>query len=268
MDAKTGEIWVGDVGWDHFEEINRINKGDNAQWPYLEALARTTFPVPDKIVGKETPPVYYYAQTALFRAVLGGVLYRDAKFPEFYGKLIFADNNASVLFVLDPAQSPPQRVDLAGSRQLGQQGMTSIVTSPAGEIYVTVLGTKDRNSGEVLRLVRSQKQQVAVVSSSTPEKAAESVRIKYDAYCSRCHGTDGRGMPELDVGLAMHKRPDFSSAKWQQNANDQRIRDMVTKGGLEMNASRDMPAWAGLFNDMEMDALIKKLRALHKPSSK
>ena len=51
IDRPTGEIWVGDVGQSLEEEINRIERGANYQWPFREgakagAAVRPESPAP------------------------------------------------------------------------------------------------------------------------------------------------------------------------------------------------------------------------------
>ncbi|MBT4519306.1 MAG: hypothetical protein HOC23_04805, partial [Halieaceae bacterium] len=36
IDAGTGDLWVGDVGWNSYEEVNRILAGANGGWPAWE----------------------------------------------------------------------------------------------------------------------------------------------------------------------------------------------------------------------------------------
>ena len=36
FDAKTGNLWVGDVGWDTWEMIYRVERGGNYGWSIME----------------------------------------------------------------------------------------------------------------------------------------------------------------------------------------------------------------------------------------
>ena len=36
FDAKTGDLWVGDVGWELWEMLNRVQRGGNYGWGVME----------------------------------------------------------------------------------------------------------------------------------------------------------------------------------------------------------------------------------------
>jgi glucose/arabinose dehydrogenase len=36
FDRQSGELWVGDVGWELWELVYRVNKGDNYGWSIVE----------------------------------------------------------------------------------------------------------------------------------------------------------------------------------------------------------------------------------------
>lgn len=103
VDAKTGQIWVGDVGEFDFEEINLIEKGGNYGWPIVEG--RTCFP-PDEPQdcdpSKFASPVYVYRQgREVGRCVTGGYVYRGDELPELQGKYVFGDWASGNVWALD-----------------------------------------------------------------------------------------------------------------------------------------------------------------------
>lgn len=77
--------------------------------------------------------------------------------------------------------------------------------------------------------------------------------------CARCHGPDGKGLPEMTAGLA--PRPDFTSEKWNRSVTDQQIRRAILEGGLAVGKSRDMPPWAGFIEENEVEPMIRLIRA-------
>jgi glucose/arabinose dehydrogenase len=257
IDPATGDIWLGDVGHDSYEEINRVSRGSNGQWPYFEGMMKTHTAKPTPLFGVDTPPVFAYPQTALDRAVLGGFLYRGSKYPALAGKLVFADNNSSTVKLLDPKDADPKATPLARAGRMGQQGITAVIPAPDGGIWITALGGKLEVSGEVLELVPARDAPLELDTKPvlSPSQAAES---KFSDVCSRCHGYDGRGNPQLS---GVTKRPDFATREWQDKTTDERIRNVILRGGAALGLAPDMPAWQGFLSDSELEAMVKKIRA-------
>ncbi len=100
FDKKTGDLWAGDVGSTKWEEVNRIQKGHDYQFPYIEGQEETGTGKPLLPIEKQSGPVYTYLHTAYDRAVIGGNVYYGKQFPELDGSYIFADNYSSKLFKL------------------------------------------------------------------------------------------------------------------------------------------------------------------------
>lgn len=256
LDGET--LWVGDVGWDGQEEITRIERGGNAQWPFREGDAPTVYPRPDEVVGFETGPFYAYAQTAVDRAVIGGLVYRGERYPDLRGKYVYADNNSGIVRALDPARQAAAPVVVARAPFLGQQGITSLEVAPDGSLLITALGGRSAPSGAVLRLAPADE---AVAALAAPRPGPGPAAAKYEAVCARCHGLDGKGEPALDGQGGMAPRPDFTDPAWQARTSDEQIRRIVLEGGAALGRSRDMPAWRGFFDEDELDDLVRKIRA-------
>lgn len=258
LDGHT--LWVGDVGWDGWEEVTRIERGGNAQWPFREATQPTVFERPAEVIGFETGPFHGYAQTAVDRAVIGGLVYRGRRYPDLRGKYVFADNNSGIVRALDPERQDAPPVVVTRAPFLGQQGITSLNVAPDGSILITALGSKAAPSGAVLRLAPDD-EAVAAVAGPAPT-AASAALAKYEAVCARCHGLDGKGEPALDGQQGgMAPRPDFTDPAWQARVTDEDLRRIVLLGGAALGKSRDMPAWHGFFDDEELSALVEALRA-------
>ncbi len=89
FDRKTGELWVGDVGWELFEMVYKVEKGGNYGWSAVEGRQpiNATWPVgPTPIL----PPMIEISHTD-GASVTGGYVYRGKKFPELVGTYIFGD---------------------------------------------------------------------------------------------------------------------------------------------------------------------------------
>lgn len=262
IDRLTGEVWLGDLGSDEWEEIDRIVAGQNGQYPYRQGpeLDPIGGAPPADPIGEEVAPLWAYRQTALDRAVIGGLVYREDVYPRLRGRYVFADNQSGLLKALDPANPAAGPRVLSRTEQLGQQGITSVRTDPRGQLYVTVLGAKGEQTGRLLRLVESEERPGALASAKPrAEPTAASVAAQFAMHCSRCHGLDGRGEPST-VPPGGTPRPDFTRASWQAGVSDAHLRRVVQEGGAAVGLSPEMPSWKGVFSERELELLVRHLR--------
>ena len=88
FDRQTGELYVGDVGWELWELVHRIEKGGNYGWSAMEGPQ----PVNASQLGP-TPiiPALLALPHTLGASVTGGYVYRGRKFPELQGSYVFGD---------------------------------------------------------------------------------------------------------------------------------------------------------------------------------
>lgn len=257
FDQQTGAIWLGDVGRSAFEEHDRVVAGDNAQWPFREGPEETELPRPETPIGREIEPVYWYAQTALARAAMGGPVYRAGRFPELAGQYIFADNMAATISALDPDDPMGTARIIARGGQYGQLGMTSIAVDSAGEIYFTFLGQKDEPTGEIARLTISTDAEAGAEGDEVAGLGQE-IDTLFESVCGRCHGSDGRGEQDIDLGKP---RPDFTSLEWQQSVSDEHLRLVIEEGGEAVGMSPIMPGWSEVLSAEEIDLMVQKVRS-------
>jgi glucose/arabinose dehydrogenase len=96
FDDVTGDMWIGDVGQDDWEEVNYLPAGDgggqNFGWPCYEGAALHDNPPPDVCDPPpvSAPPVAQYDHAG-HCAVTGGYRYRGAAFPVLQGHYLYAD---------------------------------------------------------------------------------------------------------------------------------------------------------------------------------
>ena len=88
FDRQTGELFVGDVGWELWEMVHRVEKGGNYGWAAMEGPQ----PIKPEQVGP-TPilPALIELPHTIACSVTGGYVYRGKKFPELRGAYIFGD---------------------------------------------------------------------------------------------------------------------------------------------------------------------------------
>jgi glucose/arabinose dehydrogenase len=92
----TGELYIGEVGWNAWEEIDR-GRGKNFGWPCYEGHLpepdyQEAFPQCSDLASSEvTPPLYTYSHSE-GQAVIGGQFYSGTQYPTQYrGNYFFAD---------------------------------------------------------------------------------------------------------------------------------------------------------------------------------
>jgi uncharacterized repeat protein (TIGR03806 family) len=89
FDRKTGDLWVGDVGWELWELVYHVERGGNYGWSIMEGPQ----PVKPGAPRGPTPinsPVIALAHSEA-ASVTGGYVYHGSKFQELEGAYIFGD---------------------------------------------------------------------------------------------------------------------------------------------------------------------------------
>ncbi len=132
FDKKTGQLWVGDVGWELWELIYRVKPGDNYGWSLMEGRQpvhseRERGPTP--IV----PPAIEIPHTEA-ASITGGFVYRGQRLPELQGHYIFGDWETRRFWAVSVA-----------AETIGQR--TELV-----EPTVRIVGFAEKNDGELLLL--------------------------------------------------------------------------------------------------------------------
>jgi glucose/arabinose dehydrogenase len=131
FDPVTGELWVGDVGQDLYEEVDVVTKGENYGWNVIEGFA--PFSNQYRRQGERfSPPVFAYGRKYGV-SVTGGYVYRGDRSSELYGAYIFGDFQSRRIFALTR-----EGTELKTARQIGlaPQRIVSFSRGPAGELYL------------------------------------------------------------------------------------------------------------------------------------
>lgn len=91
FDQQTGDLWLADVGQDHWEEVNIIKKGLNYGWSDRDGPRASTFRthplLPDRSYEN---PVHYYTHAEGI-SVTGGFMYHGNRLPKLKGCYIYGD---------------------------------------------------------------------------------------------------------------------------------------------------------------------------------
>ena len=145
FDRETGDLWIGDVGQDRYEEINRIPDGAtkknaalNFGWSDVVG-ADTCHNLPDCDPSQYDPPVYFYDKVTPHRGVTGGYVYRGELLPELDGVYLFSDVASGYIWGLD-ADAIGEGFEVPAHQLLdAPSGIVSFGEDDAGELYVVSL---------------------------------------------------------------------------------------------------------------------------------
>ena len=167
FDQKTGDLWIGDVGQNTREEIDKqlasSTGGENYGWRILEGSGQNpTYPNDDPPDGA-VPPVHDYLHSGdpddIGFAVIGGYVYRGPD-PELQGTYFFSDNVTANFWTLNAA-SPAGSVQNINSQLTPNVGVMNFPSSfgedALGNLYVvdfaTSLNPQTPNTGDIFRIV-------------------------------------------------------------------------------------------------------------------
>jgi putative heme-binding domain-containing protein len=98
FDPVTGDLWVGDVGQDLYEEVDVVRRGENYGWNVYEGFE----PFSNRFRREGelfVAPVFAYSRR-YGASVTGGFVYRGDPKSSFYGVYVFGDYQTKRLFAL------------------------------------------------------------------------------------------------------------------------------------------------------------------------
>lgn len=160
FDRKTGDLWVGDVGWELWELVYKVERAANYGWSIVEGHQSVH---PERKIGPTpiTSPTVEVPHTD-GASITGGFVYRGKKFPEIEGEYIFGDWETRRIWGIkwDGKQASPKR-DIAPA----EVRLVGFAEDNDGELYLM-----DYDNGTVHEFVRNE---VAAVDTPFPTKLSE-----------------------------------------------------------------------------------------------
>jgi putative heme-binding domain-containing protein len=96
FDQTTGDLWAGDVGWETWEMVYRIERGGNYGWSITEGPG-SVHPGTQRGPTPILPPTLYLSHSESC-SVTGGFVYRGKKLPGLVGQYVFGDWETRRLF--------------------------------------------------------------------------------------------------------------------------------------------------------------------------
>ena len=158
FDRANGNLWIGDVGQDRWEEIDRsvrysstrpAGRGVNYGWSVLEGRACFKPSSGCSTTGKNAPlAVYPHSANPGNCAVTGGFVYRGAASPVLVGGYLFGDFCSGRVWAVSGSAAAPATPTLLWTASASPHLMiSSFGEDEAGEVYVT-----DYSGGGIYRI--------------------------------------------------------------------------------------------------------------------
>ncbi len=131
FDRVNGDLWIGDVGQDRYEEIDLVRRGENCGWNIYEGFEPFSNHY-RRDSEKYVAPVFSYRRR-YGPCVTGGYVYRADPGSSFYGVYIFGDYESRRLFGLTHADRVLKVV-----RQIGTapERIASFSQDAGGQLFV------------------------------------------------------------------------------------------------------------------------------------
>jgi quinoprotein glucose dehydrogenase len=144
FDKETGDLWVGDVGQDLWEEVDLVTNGGNYGWSVREGAHHYK---PGPVGAQYAEPVMEYTHRPNLQSegmfpdhsiglcVIGGYVYRGKKFPALDGVYVYGDYNLGTIwgFRYDRAA---HKVTAEGTLLDQKKNIFSFAEDLDGELYV------------------------------------------------------------------------------------------------------------------------------------
>ncbi len=170
FDTVTNELWIGDVGQDATEEINRVSVatiGYNFGWRCYEGSgAFNTSGCPP--IEELTFPVAEYPIPPCFCSVAGGQVYRGSVYSDILGVYIFATTGDGTISTVDASNN------LINHGNYNNGFWVAFGEDINKEMYVVdITGSIYRVKGGVLSVTEFEEQSISI----TPNPASENLNI-------------------------------------------------------------------------------------------
>jgi glucose/arabinose dehydrogenase len=134
FDRQTGDLWVGDVGQNALEEVDRVVLGGNYGWRCFEGARATGLPC-----GSEPnlqAPIAEYGRSE-GSSVTGGYVYRGPGIPDLVGRYVFGDFIQGKIWHIAGITAPTAQITGGLDTALN---ISSFAEDNDGELYVVDYG--------------------------------------------------------------------------------------------------------------------------------
>lgn len=136
VDHATGDLWIGDVGQDSFEEVDRITPqqgGANLGWNIMEGT-HCYSPSSNCPTAGLTLPIFDYSHTPGDETVIGGYVYHGTRILQLAGVYVFGDFiSGRIWMLIQNSQGTWRRTEVSGT---AANDLSSFGQGQDGELYV------------------------------------------------------------------------------------------------------------------------------------
>ncbi len=248
FDKQTGDLWLGDVGQDSFEEINIINKGKNYGWQVMEGAACTAEGgATCNDAQRYVEPVAAYGHQGGPLSVVGGYVYRGDAFEltNLVGTYLYTDAYSGEILGLRYDDASARYISQSMGTSLTNQNIFSFAQSNIGEIYILATG----NSGTGNNIYK--------LSATNPLLPGVTIADKLsDTGC-----VDPNDARQPASGLIPF---DIISPLWSDNASKQRFMALPNNSTIEVTPEGDLqfPVGTVLVKNFLLDNKLVETRLL------
>lgn len=210
FDSVTGELWLGDVGWESWELVHRIQRGGNYGWSVMEG------PLPIYPEGNRGPTPISPPVVALPRSqstsVTGGYVYRGSKFPELVGAYIFGDYDTRRVWAT--------RID--DEQRVSTQ---EIATT---DLRLITFGQDERNELVLVDYDRGTLHQLIPRRASSPEEAFPQTLSQTGLFASTREHLPAAGVVPFWINVS----------QWADHATAERLVALPHDSTISLSAAR------------------------------
>jgi glucose/arabinose dehydrogenase/PKD repeat protein len=194
------ELWIADVGWDEWEEVNRLPLGGaaplNFGWPCYEGAAKQPGYDALNVTSCEslyaedsaTLPYFAYEHSAKVSpgdscgtgssSVTGLAFYGSGNYPaQYQGAMFFADYSRRCIYVMNQGAEGDPDPATARAFHVDADGPVFLTSGPGGDIFYAAL-----NSGTIQRI---RYLEPAAVFTATPTQGQVPLIVHFDGSSSQ-----------------------------------------------------------------------------------
>jgi uncharacterized repeat protein (TIGR03806 family) len=161
FDRSTGALWLGDVGWELWEMVYRVQRGGNYGWSVMEG-PQPVHAEAQRGPGPILPPLKAHPHSEA-ASITGGFVYHGKRLPELAGAYIYGDYQTGIIWGLRA-----QGNSIVWQRELARTPLHLVAFGEAGDGELFLVD-HDRTH-QIYRLIPNQP---ANRASSFPRKLSE-----------------------------------------------------------------------------------------------
>jgi putative heme-binding domain-containing protein len=219
FDRKTGELWLGDVGWELWEMVYRVKRGGNFGWSIKEGPQSIK---PEQKIGPTPilPPTVSFPHTEA-ASITGGFVYRGKKYPDLVGAYICGDWMTRKYWAIRADGDKVTTTEIAQ----GPFKIVSFAEDNAGELYLLdynepggiYMLEPDPDANKPRPPFPTKLSQTGLFSDVRAHEPAAGVypyRINAEPWADHATATRVVGLPGTSVATMYHRDEPVPDTAW------------------------------------------------------